>query len=381
MKKISVLGSTGSIGTQTLDVAEHSDNIKIVGLTAGSNIKLLEQQIRKFKPKYAACADEKKAALLKLAVSDTETTVLSGKQGLCEIAADTENDAVVTSIVGIAGLEPTMAAINNGIDIALANKETLVTAGDIVMHEAKAHNSAILPVDSEHSAIFQCIGTHSNKEINRIIITASGGSQYGKTRDELKDVTVSQALNHPNWDMGQKITIDSATLMNKGLEVIEAHHLFNMDYDNIDVVVHRQSIVHSMVEFADMSILAQLSLPDMRLPIHYALNYPCRTKSVMKPLDLTEIGTLTFEKPDYETFSCLKLAIEAGKCGGTMPVVLNAANEIAVELFLKGKIKFLQIGEIVEKQLSIHKNTLNPKINDIIETDREIRERLKLSLC
>lgn len=381
MKKISVLGSTGSIGTQTLDVAEHSDNIKIVGLTAGSNIKLLEQQIRKFKPKYAVCADEKKAALLKLAVSDTETTVLSGKQGLCEIAADTENDAVVTSIVGIAGLEPTMAAINNGIDIALANKETLVTAGDIVMHEAKAHNSAILPVDSEHSAIFQCIGAHSNKEINRIIITASGGSQYGKTRDELKDVTVSQTLNHPNWDMGQKITIDSATLMNKGLEVIEAHHLFNMDYDNIDVVVHRQSIVHSMVEFADMSILAQLSLPDMRLPIHYALNYPCRRKSVMKPLDLTEIGTLTFEKPDYETFSCLKLAIEAGKCGGTMPVVLNAANEIAVELFLKGKIKFLQIGEIVEKQLSIHKNTLNPKINDIIETDREIRERLKLSLC
>ena len=381
MKKISVLGSTGSIGTQTLDVAEHSDNIKIVGLTAGSNIKLLEQQIRKFKPKYAACADEKKAALLKLAVSDTETTVLSGKRGLCEIAADTENDAVVTSIVGIAGLEPTMAAINNGIDIALANKETLVTAGDIVMHEAKAHNSAILPVDSEHSAIFQCIGAHSNKEISRIIITASGGSQYGKTRDELKDVTVSQALNHPNWDMGQKITIDSATLMNKGLEVIEAHHLFNMDYDNIDVVVHRQSIVHSMVEFADMSILAQLSLPDMRLPIHYALNYPCRRKSVMKPLDLTEIGTLTFEKPDYETFSCLKLAIEAGKCGGTMPVVLNAANEIAVELFLKGKIKFLQIGEIVEKQLSIHKNTLNPKINDIIETDREIRERLKLSLC
>ncbi len=381
MRKISVLGSTGSIGTQTLEVVDSLGNIEVTALSANGNIELLEKQIRKYKPQIAAVADSKKAQQLKIAVADTNTMVLSGTEGLCAVAASSGADTVVTSIVGIAGLVPTMAAINNGVNIALANKETLVTAGDIVIAAAKKNNVSILPVDSEHSAIFQCIGSHKKSDLKRIIITASGGSQYGKTREQLKDVTVKEALNHPNWDMGQKITIDSATLMNKGLEIIEAHYLFDVDYDSIDVVVHRQSIVHSMVEFNDNSIVAQLSLPDMKLPIHYALCYPERVASCTESLDLTEIGKLTFEKPDYDTFSCLKLAVEAGKSGGTMPAALNAANEVAVDLFLKGKIKFLQIGEIVENVVLNHKNTLNPNIEDIIYTDKEIREKLKEIVC
>lgn len=381
MRKISVLGSTGSIGTQTLEVVDSLGNIEVTALSANGNIELLEKQIRKYKPQIAAVADDKKAQQLKIAVADTNTMVLSGTEGLCAVAASSGADTVVTSIVGIAGLVPTMAAINNGVNIALANKETLVTAGDIVIAAAKKNNVSILPVDSEHSAIFQCIGSHRKSDLKRIIITASGGSQYGKTREQLKDVTVKEALNHPNWDMGQKITIDSATLMNKGLEIIEAHYLFDVDYDSIDVVVHRQSIVHSMVEFNDNSIVAQLSLPDMKLPIHYALCYPERVASCTESLDLTKIGKLTFEKPDYDTFSCLKLAVEAGKAGGTMPAALNAANEVAVDLFLKGKIKFLQIGEIVENVVLNHKNTLNPNIEDIIYTDKEIREKLKEIVC
>ncbi len=376
MKKISVLGSTGSIGTQTLEVVDHLGDIEVTGLSANGNIKLLEQQIRKYKPRVAAVADIDKAKELKIAVADTDTKIVGGTDGLCEVSADSGAETVVTSIVGIAGLVPTMAAINNGVNIALANKETLVTAGDIVINAAKKNNVKILPVDSEHSAIFQCIGAHSSKDLRRIIITASGGSQYGKTREQLKNVTVKEALNHPNWDMGQKITVDSATLMNKGLEVIEAHYLFDVDYDNIDVVVHRQSIIHSMVEFNDNSIIAQASLPDMKLPIHYALCYPKRVNSCTESLDLAKIGTLTFEKPDYDTFSCLGLAIKAGKAGGTMPTVLNGANEVAVDLFLKGKIKFLEIGEMVERAVNNHKNTLNPKIEDIIYTDRLIREEL-----
>jgi len=381
MRKISVLGSTGSIGTQTLEVVDNLGNIEITGLSANSNVVLLEQQIRKYKPRYAAVADHEKAQQLKIAVADTSTKVLSGTEGLCAVAAHSGADTVVTSVVGIAGLVPTMAAINNGVNIALANKETLVTAGDIVIAAAKKNNVSILPVDSEHSAIFQCIGSHSNSSLKRIIITASGGSQYGKTKEELENVTVKEALNHPNWDMGQKITVDSATLMNKGLEIIEAHHLFDVDYENIDVIVHRQSIIHSMVEFKDNSVVAQLSLPDMKLPIHYALCYPERVASCTKSLDLTEIGKLTFEKPDYDTFLCLKLAIEAGRAGGTMPAALNAANEVAVDMFLKGKIKFLQIGEIVKNTVLNHKNTLNPNIDDIIYTDNEIRNRLKESIC
>ncbi|MBQ2754484.1 MAG: 1-deoxy-D-xylulose-5-phosphate reductoisomerase, partial [Clostridia bacterium] len=351
-------------------------DLEVLGLSGNSNIQLLEQQARKYRPKVVAVADEKNAALLKIALSDTSVRVVGGEDGLCEVSALNEIDTVVTSVVGIAGLVPTLFAIENGKNIALANKETLVTAGDIVINEAKKQGVSILPVDSEHSAIFQCIGNHESQEVKKLIITASGGSQYGKTRDMLKDVTVKEALNHPNWDMGQKITVDSATLMNKGFEVIEAKWLYGVDYDDIEVLVHRQSIVHSMVEFCDNSVIAQLSVPDMRLAIHYALCYPKRVPSNVPPLDLTKIGSLTFEKPDTDTFNCLSLAIDAGKKGGTMPTVLNGADEVAVSLFLQGKIKFLQIAEIVEKAMTEHENTLNPTIDDIIETDREIRNKI-----
>lgn len=376
MKKISILGSTGSIGTQTLEVCENLGDVQVMGLSVNKNIKLAEEQIRKFKPKLVSVVDEDAAKELKIAVSDTDTKIISGRESMSEISAMPEIDTVVTSVVGIAGLEPTMAAIKSGVNIALANKETLVTAGSIVIDAAKDNNVSILPVDSEHSAIFQCIGSHSKEQINRLIITASGGSFYGKTADELENVTVKEALNHPNWSMGQKITIDSATLMNKGLEVIEAHWLFDMDYDNIDVVVHRESIIHSLVEFKDLSVLAQMGLPDMKLPIHYALCYPDRVPSDIKPLNLWELGKLTFAKPDMETFRCLPLAIKAGKDGGTMPTVLNGANEVAVELFLKGKIKFNDIFKIVENALSNHKNVLNPTLDDIIDTDRYVREEV-----
>ena len=376
MKKISILGSTGSIGTQTLEVCENLGDVQVMGLSVNKNIKLAEEQIRKFKPKLVSVVDEDAAKELKIAVCDTDTKIISGRESMSEISAMPEIDTVVTSVVGIAGLEPTMAAIKSGVNIALANKETLVTAGSIVIDAAKENNVSILPVDSEHSAIFQCIGSHSKEQINRLIITASGGSFYGKTADELENVTVKEALNHPNWSMGQKITIDSATLMNKGLEVIEAHWLFDMDYDNIDVVVHRESIIHSLVEFKDLSVLAQMGLPDMKLPIHYALCYPDRVPSDIKPLNLWELGKLTFAKPDMETFRCLPLAIKAGKDGGTMPTVLNGANEVAVELFLKGKIKFNDIFKIVENALSNHKNVLNPTLDDIIDTDRYVREEV-----
>ena len=374
--KISVLGSTGSIGTQTLNVVDNNKDLEVLGLSGNSNIQLLEQQARKYRPKVVAVADEKNAALLKIALSDTPVRVAGGEEGLCEVSALNEIDTVVTSVVGIAGLVPTLFAIENGKNIALANKETLVTAGDIVINEAKKQGVSILPVDSEHSAIFQCIGNHESQEVKKLIITASGGSQYGKTRDMLKDVTVKEALNHPNWDMGQKITVDSATLMNKGFEVIEAKWLYGVDYDDIEVLVHRQSIVHSMVEFCDNSVIAQLSVPDMRLAIHYALCYPKRVPSNVPSLNLSQIGSLTFEKPDTDTFNCLSLAIDAGKKGGTMPTVLNGADEVAVSLFLQGKIKFLQIAEIVEKAMTEHENTLNPTIDDIIETDREIRNKI-----
>ena len=376
MKKISILGSTGSIGTQTLEVCENLGDVQVMGLSVNKNIKLAEEQIRKFKPKLVSVVDEDAAKELKIAVSDTDTKIISGRESMSEISAMPEIDTVVTSVVGIAGLEPTMAAIKSGVNIALANKETLVTAGSIVIDAAKENNVSILPVDSEHSAIFQCIGSHSKEQINRLIITASGGSFYGKTADELEIVTVKEALNHPNWSMGQKITIDSATLMNKGLEVIEAHWLFDMGYDNIDVVVHRESIIHSLVEFKDLSVLAQMGLPDMKLPIHYALCYPDRVPSDIKSLNLWELGKLTFAKPDMETFRCLPLAIKAGKDGGTMPTVLNGANEVAVELFLKGKIKFNDIFKIVENALSNHKNVLNPTLDDIIDTDRYVREEV-----
>ena len=376
MKKISILGSTGSIGTQTLEVCDNLKDVQVMGLSVNKNIKLAEEQIRKYRPKLVSVVDENAAAVLKVAVADTDTKILAGKESMSEICTMPEIDTVVTSVVGIAGLKPTMAAIKRGVNIALANKETLVTAGSLVIDAAKENKVSILPVDSEHSAIFQCIGNHTQEQVNRIIITCSGGSFYGKTADELKDVTVKEALAHPNWSMGQKITIDSASLMNKGLEVIEAHWLFGADYDDIDVVVHRESIIHSMVEFKDYSVLGQMGLPDMKLPIHYALCYPDRVASSIKPLKLWEIGKLTFAKPDTETFKCLPLAIRAGRMGGTMPTVLNGANEVAVELFLKGKIKFLEIAEIVEEAMSNHKNVLNPSLDDIIDTDRFVREEV-----
>ena len=376
LKKISIIGSTGSIGTQTLEVCDNLQNVQIMGLSANNNINLAEKQIRKYRPKLFAMVNEDAAKSLKIAVSDTDTKVISGTDCMSEISTMPEIDTVVTSVVGIAGLVPTMNAIKQGVDIALANKETLVTAGSIVMDEAQKNNVSILPVDSEHSAIFQSIGNHSPSEINRLIITASGGSFYGRKKDELENVTVKEALNHPNWSMGQKITIDSATLMNKGLEVIEAHWLFGMDYDSIDVVVHRESIIHSLVEFKDMSVIAQLGLPDMKLPIHYALCYPNRVQTDVKQLNLWDVGKLTFDKPDYDTFRCLELAIKAGRQGGTMPTVLNGANEVAVELFLKGKIKFNDIARIVENAMSHHKNVLNPTLDDIIYTDRCVREEV-----
>ena len=376
MKKISIIGSTGSIGTQTLEVCDNLQNVQVMGLSANNNVNLAEEQIRKYRPKLFAMVNEDAAKTLKIAVSDTDTKVISGTDCMSEISTMPQIDTVVTSVVGIAGLKPTMEAIKSGVNIALANKETLVTAGSIVINAAKDNNVSILPVDSEHSAIFQCIGSHPKSEIKRLIITASGGSFYGKKAEELENVSVKEALNHPNWSMGQKITIDSATLMNKGLEVIEAHWLYDIDYDNIDVVVHRESIVHSLVEFNDMSVLAQLGLPDMKLPIHYALCYPKRVPSGVKQLNLWEVGNLTFAKPDYETFRCLSLAITAGRAGGTMPTVLNGANEVAVELFLKGKIKFNDIARIVENAMENHKNVLNPKLDDIIYTDKCVREEV-----
>ena len=370
MKTISIIGSTGSIGTQTLEVVDHLENIKVVGISANTDIKLLEEQIRRYKPLLAAVVSDEKAKQLKERVKDTNTKVVSGMEGVCLVATIAQAEMVVTSVVGIAGLLPTMEAINAGKDIALANKETLVTAGDIIMPLAAKKKIKILPVDSEHCAIAQCI---TGKEINRLILTASGGAFFGKTAAELGEVTVLDALQHPNWSMGRKITIDSATLMNKALEVIEAHHLFGMPYDKIDVVIHRESIVHSMVEYVDYSVLAQMAMPDMRLPIQAALTYPVKVKTLTKQLNLAQIGKLTFYEPDLVTYKALRLGYRAGRVGGTMPTVLNAANEVAVALFLEGKIPFLQIIEMVEKAMDSHKTIINPTIHDIIEIDKKIR--------
>ncbi len=378
MKNIVILGATGSIGTQSLEVIEEQKGFRAFALSAHSNVSMMEQQIRKFRPAYAVMTDCEKAKELKIQVADTETKVLSGQEGACEIASDVHADTVITGIVGIAGLKPTMAAVSSGKRIGLANKETLVTAGDIVMAKAKETGSEIIPVDSEHSAIFQSLAARVNREnydaeIERIILTASGGPFFGKTKEELADITVSQALNHPNWSMGAKITVDSATLMNKGLEVLEAKQLFSVDYDKISVLVHRQSIVHSMVEFADHAVIAQLGTPDMKLPIQYALTYPARLPMTENKLDLTK-QPLTFAEADTETFRCLPLAVSAGKQGGTMPTVLNGANEAAVALFLEGKIGFLAITEMVERAMLAHGNIENPTLSDIFEADKWARE-------
>ena len=375
MKKLIILGSTGSIGTQALEVCRR-DGYKVTALAAGSNIKLLETQAREFNPSAVAVFSREKAEELKIKLADTDIKVLSGVEGVCE-AAQGEGDIVLNSIVGIAGLRPTLAAIEAGKTIALANKETLVTGGEIVNRKAREKGVEILPVDSEHSAIFQSLQGAPEGSLKRILLTASGGPFFGKTRDELENVTVKEALNHPNWSMGAKITIDSATLMNKGLEVIEAVHLFGLPAKCIDVVVHRQSIIHSGVELSDGALIAQLGTPDMRLPIQYALTYPERSDYAFEKLSLTDIGTLTFCKPDLETFRCLPLCIEAINQGGLTPTAVNGANEEAVRLFLEGKIRFLQIAELVEKALLNVNNKNEFTLEDILAADKEAREIVK----
>lgn len=379
MKAIAVLGSTGSIGTQTLDVVDKEGDIKVHSLTGHSNIKLLEEQIRKYKPALACVTDEERAAELKIKVADTNTRVLAGVRGAEECASAEGVDMAVTAIVGIAGLRPTLAAIRAGKDIALANKETLVTAGDIVMPLAQEHGVKIIPVDSEHSAIFQSI-SNQKKFLKRILITASGGPFFGMTGDELRGKTRFDALKHPNWTMGAKITIDSATLVNKGLEIIEAKHLFGLDVDDIIPVVHRESIIHSMVEFSDGSVIGQLGVPDMRLPIAYALTYPERKIPVSEPLDLVKVGKLTFFDIDNETFPAVELAKKASKIGGTMPAALNGANEEAVGAFLRDKCGFLEITELIEKAMDKHRVIEYPNIDDIVCADEEARRAVRENL-
>ncbi|MBR6785563.1 MAG: 1-deoxy-D-xylulose-5-phosphate reductoisomerase [Clostridia bacterium] len=372
IKSLAVLGSTGSIGVQALEVAR-LHNLKIEALTAGSRVDIIENQIREFSPAVAALADEKAAADLKIRVADTSTKILSGAEGVKECAS-CGAESVLNSIVGIAGLAPTVAAIEAGSDIALANKETLVAGGKFVMGLAKEKGVNIYPVDSEHSAIFQSLqGCASKKQIKRLILTASGGPFFGKTKKDLEGVTLEQALNHPNWSMGAKITIDSATMMNKGLELIEAAWLFDMEAKDIDIVVHRQSVVHSLVEYVDNSVIAQLGVPDMRIPIQYALTYPDRFESPVRQLDLTEFATLTFEKPDYETFACINLCRRAIEKGGVYPAAVNAANEKANELFRQGKIRFLDIADAVANALEKAPHNDDYSLADVFETDRLIR--------
>lgn len=372
-KRLSILGSTGSIGTQSLDVVDKRD-YQVVALTAHSNVDVIEAQIRKYKPEYAAMVDEEAAAQLKIKVKDTNTKVLSGMAGVCQCAAAENADTVINSVVGMAGLEPTLEAIKAKKTIALANKETLVAGGHLVMNSAKENRVKLLPVDSEHSAIFQSLQGSPRKEaVKRIILTASGGPFFGKTRDELKDVTVKEALNHPNWAMGAKITIDSATMMNKGLELIEAVWLFDVKPENVDIVVHRESVIHSLVEYVDNSVIAQLGVPDMRIPIQYALTYPERYESPVKQLSLTDYGNLTFFKPDYETFECINLCRSAISRGGLAPAVANSANEMANYMFRQGKIKFLQIGELVAKALETAPKQADYSLEDVLKIDRETR--------
>lgn len=378
MKKISILGATGSIGTQTLDVIRKSKDIELLGITANKSVQKVKEIIEEFNPKYIGMMDESSALEIKeYVISENKNIeVLSGIEGLNKIATLDEIDTVVTSVVGMIGLEPTLKAIRAKKDIALANKETLVVAGELVMKEAKENGIKILPVDSEHSAIFQSLRGNDNKSLKKVILTASGGPFRGKTTSELKDIRVEDALNHPNWSMGQKITIDSSTLMNKGLEVIEAHFLFDCPYENIQVVVHPQSIIHSMVEYTDNSIIAQLGSPDMRLPIQYALNYPERKDEIANPIDFWEISKLTFEKPDLETFKCLALAYKVGKEGKLMPTILNGANEALVQCFLDRKISYLQIGEIIEECLETFKEEGRKEVTleNVIKLDKKVKE-------
>jgi 1-deoxy-D-xylulose-5-phosphate reductoisomerase len=376
MKTLVILGSTGSIGTNTLDIIDRfPGEFQVAGLTAGSNHKALEEQIRKYRPRMAALADEASADSLRRRCSGLGVEILAGSEGVTEVAQASEADVVISAIVGGAGLVPTLAAIKSGKTIALANKEPMVMAGKLMTDEARRHGVAILPVDSEHSAIFQSLIGHRRHDVKRIILTASGGPLWDCPAAELREVTPERALQHPNWKMGAKITIDSATLMNKGLEVIEARWLFDIPESRIDVLVHRESIIHSLVEYEDRSVIAQLGLPDMRTPISYAMRYPERMALDLPSLDLTEIGRLTFFKPDHGRFPCLKLGYEALGIGGTMPAAMNAANEIAVEAFLHGGIRFPDIAEIIESTMQAHAARDMDSLEAALEADRSAREK------
>ena len=377
MKKIAILGSTGSIGTQTLEIVRYNRDIQVTALAAGSNIGLLEEQIREFAPKVACVWDEARAAELRVKVADLEVKVVSGMDGLIQAATEPEAEIVVTAVVGMIGIRPTIAAMEAGKDIALANKETLVTAGHIIMPLAKEKNVKILPVDSEHSAIFQSLQGAAGNALHKILLTASGGPFRGFTRDQLAKVRLEDALKHPNWSMGHKITIDSSTMVNKGLEVMEARWLFGVEMDQVQVVIQPQSVIHSMVEFADGAVIAQLGTPDMKLPIQYALYYPERRYLPGGRLNFWELSEITFEKPDFENFRGLSLAFEAGTTGGSLPTVFNAANELAVSLFLDRRIGYLTITDMIESAMRYHKTVQNPDVDQILAAERETYEYIK----
>lgn len=374
MKRLAILGSTGSIGTQTLDIVRENTDLQVVALAAGKNIELMEKQIREFRPKLVSLQTEEACKELALRISDIDVEIVPGMEGLMQIAQMEESDILVTAIVGMIGIRPTIAAIKKKKDIALANKETLVTAGHIIMPLAAKMGVSILPVDSEHSAIFQSMQGENKDRISKLLITASGGPFRGKKRKDLENIQLEDALKHPNWAMGSKITIDSSTLVNKGLEVMEARWLFDVSLEQIQVVVHPQSIIHSMVEYVDGGIIAQLGTPDMRLPIQYALFYPDRRPMQGKRVDFFELGSITFEKPDMETFTGLKLALKAAKEGGSMPTVFNAANEKAVSLFLQRKIRYLEIPELIEMCMDSHKKIENPNVDEILTAEANAYE-------
>ena len=376
MKTIIILGSTGSIGTNTLDIVQRfPEEFRVVGLTAGGNIEKLEEQIRTFKPQAAAVSTESSAATLRQRCAGLPVEILVGEEGIAQVAAMPGAELVISAIVGAAGLVPTLAAVRSGKQIALANKEPMVMAGKLMQEEAQTHGVRIFPVDSEHSAIFQSLEGHRLEDVRRLILTASGGALWTLTKEQLQDVTPERALQHPNWKMGSKITIDSATLMNKGLEVVEARWLFDIPESRIDVLIHRESIIHSLVEYEDRSMIAQLGLPDMRTPISYAMRYPGRMPLDLPSLDLTEIGTLNFCKPDHDRFPCLNLGFESLRTGGTMPAAMNAANEVAVEAFLNGGIRFVEIAEIIRHTMDAHSQRDIHCLEDALEADRWAREK------
>lgn len=377
MKKIAILGSTGSIGTQTLEIVRNNPDLQVTALAAGRNVRLLEEQVREFKPSLVAVWDEKDAADFRTRVSDMQVQVVSGMDGLLQVASHEPAEILVTAIVGMIGIQPTIAAIRAGKDIALANKETLVTAGHIIMPLAKERGVSILPVDSEHSAIFQSLNGENRERLEKILLTASGGPFRGKTRADLENMSVADALKHPNWSMGKKVTIDSASLVNKGLEVMEARWLFDVSLDQIQVVIHPQSIIHSAVQYTDGGIMAQLGTPDMKLPIQYALFYPDRRSMAGKRVDFFALGQLTFEAPDMDTFQGLALAYQAARTGGSLPTVFNAANEKAVALLLEERIRFVQIPDLIRACMEAHRVIENPTVEQILQTEAETYEQVR----